>query len=59
MEILTAIFGWLGKIFASVFTEVLKDVLKTPAKEIEVTEVRGDVDLPPTPVDELLADYGM
>jgi len=53
------IFAWLGKIFASVFAEVAKDVLKTPAKEIEVTEVRGDVDLPPTPVDELLADYGM
>jgi len=55
----SAVFAWFGKIFASVFAEVAKDVLKTPAKEIEVTEVHGDIDLPPTPVDELLADYGM
>jgi len=56
---LEIILAFVGKIFASVFAEVAKDVLKTPAKEIEVTEVHGDIDLPPTPVDELLADYGM
>jgi hypothetical protein len=56
LEILLAFFG---NVFAKIFSEVAKDVLKTPAKEIEVTEVRGDVDVPPTPVDELLADYGM
>lgn len=56
---LQAILAWFGNVFAKVFAEVAKDVLKTPAKEIEVSEVRGDIDLPPTPVDELIADYGM
>jgi len=56
MEIFLA---FIGKIFASVFSEVLKDVLKTPAKEVEITSSRGEIDLPPTPVDELLTEYGM
>lgn len=56
---LASILAWFSKIFASVFAEVAKDVLKTPAKEIEVSEVHGDIDLPPTPADELLADYGV
>jgi hypothetical protein len=54
LEILLAFFG---NMFAKIFSEVAKDVLKTPAKEIEITEVRGDVDIKPTPVDELITDY--
>lgn len=50
---LAAILSWIGKIIA----EVAKDVLKSPAKEIEITEVRGAVDLDPTPVSNLRDEY--
>jgi hypothetical protein len=51
------VLAFLGSMFAKIFAEVLKDVLKTPAKEVEITEARGDVDIKPTPVDELITDY--
>ena len=53
------ILAFIGKIFSSVCAEVLKDVLKTPAKEISVEEVYGELQLPSTPVDELMSDYGL
>lgn len=56
---LTTVLAFLGKIFSSIVSEVLKDVLKTPAKEVEITISRGEIDLPPTPVDDLLTEYGM
>jgi len=56
---LATILGFLGNMFAKVFSEVIKDVLNTPAKEISIETVGGDVDLPPTPVDDLLTEYGM
>lgn len=54
---LASILAWIGKIISSVFAEVAKDVLKTPAKEIEVTEERGTIDVDPTPMSELRDDY--
>lgn len=56
---LAAFLSWIGKIFASIGAEVIIDVLNTPAKELEVVEVRGDVDLPSTSANELLTEYGM
>ena len=56
---LTTLLGFLSNMFAKVFSEVLIDVLKTPAKEIVIETVGGDIDLPPTPVDDLLTEYGL
>lgn len=54
---LASILAWIGQIISSVFSEVLKDVLKTPAKEIEVNEEHGQIDVSPTPMSELRNDY--
>jgi len=54
---LETVLAFLGNMFAKVFAEVLKDVLKTPAKEVAIETVSGDVDVIPTPVDELLHDW--
>jgi len=56
---LETVLAFLGNMFAKVFAEVLKDVLKTPAKEVAIETVGGEVDLPATPVDELVSDYGL
>ena len=52
------LLAWLGTMFSKIFSEVIKDVLKTPAKEVEVTEIRGDVDLP-LDANSTISDYGL
>ena len=37
--------------------DVAKDVLKTPAKEIDVSSVRGELNLLPVPVGNILNEY--
>ena len=53
MELLGMLFGSLSGAAA----DVAKDVLKTPAKEIDVSSVRGNLDLLPSPVGNVLDDY--
>jgi len=50
MAILTAILNAI----ASIFSEVFKHVLSTPAEETSIEEMDNDFILPDTPVDELL-----
>lgn len=43
---------------ASIITGVLTDVLKTPAVETVVETMPAPIDLAPTPIDELLSQFG-
>jgi len=53
MELLGMLFGSLSGAAA----DVAKDVLKTPAKEIDVSSVRGELNLLPVPVGNILNEY--
>lgn len=50
---LEILLGFLGKIIAEVFT----NVLSTPAVENEVSNVEGTLDTVPTPADDLVNRY--
>ena len=53
MTILSMIMGFLAKVFAEVFT----NVLQTPAVETSVENVEGPLSTPATTVDELCDQY--
>lgn len=53
MAILGMIFSAIGK----VISDVLLDILKTPAVETSVETVEGVLDTPTTSTDELLDQY--
>ena len=58
MSLFTSILKIFFDALGGAFADVAKDVLKTPAKEIEIIDNRGDLDLLPTPVGNILNDYG-
>lgn len=51
---IAAILSFLG----SIITGVITDAFKTPAVETVVEVMPAAIELPPTPIDDLLSQYG-
>lgn len=53
-------WGWLKvilEVIGGIFTDIFKDAMKTPAKEVSVETVEGSISLHPTPPDILRDRY--
>ena len=57
MSLLTSILKIFFDALGGAFADVAKDVLKTPAVEKSVTEVRGCLDVVPSSDNNILNDY--
>lgn len=52
---MTAFLGFLATLLSEVFSTVILELLKTPARETTIEPVKGVLELPPTSADTLIS----